>query len=91
MTVQYEIRITGRVQGVGFRFFAREKAAVCNITGWVKNMPDGNLFILAQGTETDINTFLDYLKIGPSMSRVNKIIKNKIPGIDKFSSFQVKY
>lgn len=91
MAVQYEIKITGRVQGVGFRYFVQKRADESNITGWVKNMPDGSVFVMAQGEETDIDTFTDHLKIGPAMSRVIHVYKNKVPCDEKFNSFQVKY
>ncbi|NQU55279.1 MAG: acylphosphatase [Bacteroidetes bacterium] len=89
--IQYEIKITGRVQGVGFRYFARLKASEIGINGWVKNSRDGGVLIVAQGNETDINTFIDYLQIGPTRARVNKISKYKIELLNDFDNFSVKY
>ncbi|HKI88828.1 MAG TPA: acylphosphatase, partial [Draconibacterium sp.] len=63
--IQYEINIKGRVQGVGFRYFTQKKANEFHIKGWVKNSPDGRVEIVAQGDETDVNTFIDHLKMGP--------------------------
>lgn len=91
MAVQFEIKITGRVQGVGFRYFVQKKAEEQNIRGWVKNMPDGSVLVMAQGDETDMNTFIDYLRIGPAMANVTHFTKNRMPEQEEFSSFQVKY
>ncbi|MFW6289681.1 MAG: acylphosphatase [Mariniphaga sp.] len=91
MAVQFEIKISGKVQGVGFRYFVQKKAEELNIRGWVKNMPVGNVVVMAQGDETDMNTFIDYLRIGPTMAKVTQVSKNRMPELEEFSSFQVKY
>ena len=91
MSVQYEIVITGRVQGVGFRYFVEKRASELNITGWVKNKSDGSVMVMAQGDEQDIDTFFDYLRIGPALARVSGISKNRMPVLEKFSNFRVKY
>jgi acylphosphatase len=75
MILQYEITVTGRVQGVGYRYFAVQKANEMGITGWVKNSVDGGVIIVAQGIEEEIKTFIDYLYIGPTRSRVVKFQK----------------
>ena len=89
--IQYEIKITGRVQGVGFRYFVLQKAKEQNIKGWVKNSRDGSVEIIAQGDETDMITFLDYLQFGPTRARVNKISKYKTELLSDFDNFSVKY
>jgi acylphosphatase len=89
--VQYEIKISGRVQGVNFRSFALRKAREIGIKGWVKNETDGSVLVRASGEETDMNTFLDYLRSGPSMARVDNITKHQINSKSEFSGFTVKY
>jgi acylphosphatase len=91
VTVQFEIKITGKVQGVGFRYFVQKRAADFNIAGWVKNLPDGSVAVMAQGDETDMDTFIDHLKTGPSMSRVSKVSLNRMPEPEQFYDFRVKY
>ena len=91
MAVQFEIKITGKVQGVGFRYFVQKRAAEFNVTGWVKNMPDGSVAVMAQGDETDMDTFLDHLKAGPSMSKVSGVSLNRMPETEPFDDFRVKY
>ncbi len=91
MMVQYEITIKGRVQGVGYRYFAVQKAKEMGINGWVKNLVDGSVLIVAQGIEAEIKTFIDYLYIGPTPSRVDKISTCVMQITTVFDSFSVKY
>ena len=60
------IIIDGRVQGVGFRYFALLKATELNLTGWVKNTRDGKVEIEASGEQQNLNTFIDWMKTGPT-------------------------
>ena len=89
--IQLDIKITGRVQGVGFRYFVQQKANEMGITGWVKNSIDGGVLILAQGIEPELKTFIDYLYIGPTRSRVDRITVNKMQILTVFDIFSVKY
>ena len=89
--IQYEFEISGRVQGVNFRQFVKNKAKNLNINGWVKNLHNGNVQVMAQGDNPDIETLEDYLKTGPSMARVKNISKYKVESMDNFSGFNIKY
>lgn len=89
--IQYEIHITGRVQGVGFRYFVLQKAKEFGITGWVKNSTDGGVIVVAQGEESVLDTFIDFLQIGPTRARVDRISKYKMDLLSVFDIFSVKY
>ena len=89
--VQYDLSIVGRVQGVGFRYFALQRAKELGITGWVKNTVDGNVEVVAQGDEPTLKTYVDYLHLGPTLSRVDKITTYKSEVIKVFDNFSVKY
>jgi acylphosphatase len=65
------IYVSGRVQGVGFRAFVQHTAQTMNLTGWVKNLYDGRVEVLTEGSEDDINAFIDKLKEGPIGARVD--------------------
>ncbi len=91
MLVQYELTVKGRVQGVGYRYFAVQKGSEMGITGWVKNSVDGSVIIVAQGIEEEIKTFIDYLYIGPTRARVDQITKVKFNTLSDFNNFSVKY
>lgn len=88
---QYEIKITGRVQGVGFRYFVHQKANKIGIKGWVKNTIDQSVLVLAQGNETDLKTFIDFLRIGPTLSRVDKISNIKMNLHKELNSFDIRH
>ena len=65
-----KIIVKGRVQGVGFRWFAREKAQQLGLTGYVRNLPDGNVEVFAEGEQEKLLTLINILKEGPSWSMV---------------------
>jgi acylphosphatase len=87
----YEIRISGRVQGVGYRYFVLKQATILDLNGWVRNMLDGSVAVLVQGEEKDIDTLIDYLKIGPPLSRVTNISKIRVQSPEIINGFSVRY
>ncbi|VAW24950.1 hypothetical protein MNBD_BACTEROID01-82 [hydrothermal vent metagenome] len=91
MRKRAEIIIKGRVQGVGYRFFAVDKAKGLNLAGYAQNKEGGDVFVVAEGEEEDIRAFLDWLKIGPQLSTVNKVITNWFDISNCFTDFTVKY
>jgi acylphosphatase len=88
--VLYKIKISGKVKGVGFRYFTQKWAGEFDITGWVKNTASG-VVVMAQGTEDNLQTFLDHLRIGPQLARVKKVEYYKMPHIEYFDGFMIKY
>jgi acylphosphatase len=66
--------VSGRVQGVGFRYFVRQQAAVLPLTGWVRNLHDGRVEVLAEGSRPDLENLLAALKRGPAGSEVTDVI-----------------
>ena len=83
------ISVYGKVQGVGYRYHTSKKANELNISGFVKNKPDGSVYIEAQGDKTDLTTFIDWCKVGPSWSRVIKTETQTIPLFNAIG-FQIK-
>lgn len=89
MIKSIKINIYGKVQDVGFRYCALQKANELGITGFVKNRSDGSVYIEADG-ETDIlKKFILWCKQGPNRSRVDDIKVVDIPFND-YKSFGVK-
>ena len=62
--VRFYIRISGRVQGVGFRYFVAQTASLYSITGWVRNLEDGDVELEAQGIQEDIDAFIERVRQG---------------------------
>ena len=67
--------VSGRVQGVGFRFFAINRARRFGISGWVRNLPDGRVEIEAEGVVHNLLLFLEEMRIGPASSHVSRVIE----------------
>ena len=64
------ITVTGRVQGIGFRFSSMEAAYRCGVTGFVMNRPDRSVYIEAEGAEPGIGQFVDWCRKGPLGAKV---------------------
>ncbi len=73
------ITITGKVQGVYYRQSTREKALELGITGEVKNLRDGTVFILATGTKEQLDELTAWCKTGPSRAVVSDITITELP------------
>ena len=83
------IKVYGRVQGVGFRFYTNKKAVELNISGYVQNKPDGSVYIEAEGDKTSLQTFIDWVNIGTQWARVNKVKTQFVPPLN-ITGFQTK-
>jgi acylphosphatase len=70
--VRIDITLTGRVQGVAFRWYTQKKALSLGLTGWVRNQADGSVRIVAEGPRTDLETFCDWAARGPDHARVDR-------------------
>ena len=82
--------IKGRVQGVGYRFFALDAANIHRLKGWVRNVPDGDVECVVEGPRPSIDDFLEALRKGPSMARVDAVhISWKHPTFH-FSEFSIR-
>jgi acylphosphatase len=71
--IRLHVRITGLVQGVGYRYFACTAARRLNLTGWVRNRVDGSVEVEAQGTRDAVTRFLAQLGHGPRWAQVNDV------------------
>ena len=93
MTVVNEIEcvVTGRVQMVMYRDFARRKARALGITGTVRNCADGSVCIVAQGTRAKLEEFITLLKRGPMLAEVREIIATWRKPTGTFQTFEILY
>jgi len=65
--------VSGRVQGVCFRMYTRDKALSLDLKGWVRNLLDGRVEIVAEGEGEKIGLFVDLIRAGPSSARVTDL------------------
>jgi len=84
------IFLSGKVQGVGFRFHAHEKAMELDLKGWVRNLDDGRVELLAFGTQANLDVFLKWLKKGPSAARVENVEANTEKRAFKGTNFSIR-
>lgn len=91
MKKRAHIFVGGRVQGVGFRMYAVDQAEELNLTGWVRNLPDGRVEIVAEGEETDIVAFCEWCRSGPESAQVAGIKTAFSDPCGEFDSFNIRY
>ena len=83
--------VSGRVQGVGFRYFTQETANELGITGWVKNTYDGKVEFVAEGTEEQLAVFKRKVSRGPSSAYVSDVKVIDMVASGEFTTFRVKF
>ncbi|HUN03279.1 MAG TPA: acylphosphatase [Niabella sp.] len=88
MLLTKQIIVTGKVQGVFFRQSAKTTARSLGITGYVKNMPDGSVFIIATGTEIQLSKLIEWCHQGPVRAEVSFVEAANLP-IQKFLKFSI--
>ncbi|MBV7274422.1 acylphosphatase [Clostridium thailandense] len=88
---RYFIQVFGRVQGVGFRYFANYTALALDLTGWVKNCEDGSVQLEVQGKKENISLFIEKLKKGNRFAKIDDMNLKKVETITNDKSFRVIY
>jgi acylphosphatase len=84
----YKIHVTGRVQGVGFRWSASREARNLGIKGIAKNLSDGSVYIEAEGTRLQLNTFVEWCKKGPDFGFVESVNIETLPSVN-YTDFRI--
>jgi acylphosphatase len=90
MTIARKFLISGRVQGVGFRYFTQRTSARHQVRGYVKNLADGRVEVLAEGNPTAVEAFRHDLAAGPTHSRVGEIEELVIEPTGAYSTFRIE-
>jgi len=89
MHKEIHLIVSGRVQGVLFRDYTRRKAKKLGLFGWVKNLPDGTVEIVAQGEEEHLKEFLKKIKRGSLPSKVERVNVEWREPRNTFESFEM--
>ncbi|HEY1204559.1 MAG: acylphosphatase [Bryobacteraceae bacterium] len=82
--------IQGRVQGVGYRYFAESVAAELGIAGYARNLDDGRVEVYAVGTTDQLSALSGYLRKGPRMADVHGVQEMEAP-VNDLSEFRIEY
>ena len=90
MKVAKKYTITGRVQGVGYRFFAERVANQLGICGYVKNLGDDNVEVYAIGDEASLEEFKHHLAEGPRSARVTAVEESDEPVNNRYTRFAIE-
>lgn len=86
MTIARRFVVQGRVQGVGYRYFAINAANDCGVLGTVKNLPDGSVEVIAEGSRDAVFRFRVELERGPSYGRVTAVHESELPPTGRFKT-----
>lgn len=87
ITVCWEV--TGRVQGVGFRYFVKDRARKYQLNGTVQNCFDGSVEVVVQGTRQELDQLKDVIKKGNGLSRVDRLIERPVGETVHYQSFEI--
>jgi len=84
------VRVTGRVQGVGYRYHASAAARSLGLVGWVRNRLDGSVEARVQGDATALDRFADALRTGPPLARVTDVDRTAVEVDDDLVGFRIR-
>ena len=82
--------IFGRVQGVGFRFNCCRQARALGLSGWVRNLPDDSVEIVAEGSDAALNAFSAWCRKGPTFAEVEHVTDTPEPALGDMTDFEIK-
>lgn len=85
----YNITVKGKVQRVNYRVFTQAKAMKLSLTGLVKNLHNGDVYIEIEGDEENVNTFIDWCYVGSPLSKVIEVVAEEAPLRD-LQTFELK-
>lgn len=82
--------VTGLVQGVGFRYAARDAVSECGVTGWVRNLPDGSVEIVARGSPAAVARMSAWAQRGPRHARVEGVVEESAEPDPELAGFEIR-
>ncbi|MEO0107989.1 MAG: acylphosphatase [candidate division WOR-3 bacterium] len=91
MEHRVQVYVKGRVQGVFFRDFTQQRAAELGVRGWVRNLADGRVEVVAEGSQEAIQALLGALRCGPRAARVDELEVTWDKALGNLPGFEVRY
>jgi len=82
--------VSGTVQGVFFRDTTLRTANELKLVGWVRNLPNGSVEVIAEGTHDNLESLLNFLRVGPPQARVDQVAADWLLATNEFASFTVR-
>jgi len=86
----WELTVTGRVQGVGFRWFVKHLAQDQGVMGYVRNLPDATVRILAQAEKAVLESFVERIRLGSSHAIVAEVQVNPLDHTSEYYDFEIR-
>ena len=86
--ISRQLRISGRVQGVGYRDALREEAERLKVTGWVRNRRDGSVEALVQGAADPVDKLIAWARRGPPAARVDEVRVAPAEDVPRLATFE---
>jgi len=83
--------VAGRVQGVSFRYYTRQSAQQLNVVGWVRNLPDGRVEVVAEGPESALRQLERFLQRGSPAARVRQVTCDWSDATGEFRDFALRW
>jgi acylphosphatase len=90
MRVARRYLIAGRVQGVGFRWFVHDAAAREGVHGWVRNLADGSVEVVAEGDVASVDRLDAAVRRGPSAARVERVGVEELAPAGRTTGFEIR-
>lgn len=89
--ISLEVFYEGRVQGVGFRWSVRNVAKGFDVTGWVRNLPDGRVQLQVTGAEEEVRAFLEAIMQSELRAHIREQTENKLPAPLPTRGFEIRH
>lgn len=89
--VRVHALVSGRVQGIFYRANTKNVAKKLSLTGWVRNLPDGRVEVIAEGEEKNIDKLVKFLGRGPFLARVDNLDIKRDKYTGEFIDFEIRY
>ncbi len=88
---QIQANVQGRVQGVGFRYSTLQVAEKLGVTGFVRNLADGTVEIVAEGSDDQLNELIDWVHRGPAAAQVTQVDVTRGQDQSRFDRFSIEH
>jgi len=85
------IMVSGKVQGVGFRYFTERSAKGLDLVGYVKNLPTGQVEVVAEGNKLELDQFVQLVEKGPAIAKVTNVKIQERPLNEQYRTFEIRF